>query len=138
MSGEGTNTIPPRVGGSERGWPASGRSWQGGSTSSSQNTKRRPSTPFGRARPLATDAGGVVAARTDAPPPVYKMPTLDARDPKAMTEIREGLRVGSPESPFGPSPLPGYPGDAHPFGVLGGHQGGPDAEPDSPSRGAGR
>lgn len=36
-----------------------------------------------------------------------------------MAEGRERLRVGSFESPVGPSPPPGHPSDTRPFGVLG-------------------
>ena len=61
MSAKSADTGPRRVEGSARGWAGFERSWQDASTSSCLDTRPRPPTSGGSARPLATSAGGAAA-----------------------------------------------------------------------------
>ena len=68
---------------------------------------------------------------------VCQVPAMGPRDQEAVAESRERLRVGWHAGPFGLSPLWGHTSDSRRSGVLGGHQGEPDARTGPPCRGPG-
>ena len=77
------------------------------------------------------------SGETVVSPFFHQVPSLDTRDPKAVTKSREGLRVGVPQGPLRSPPLPRQASDPGRAGIPGGHKSGQVAGSD-PHGGGGK